>query len=671
MKREISRRVLAALLAALSALSLTGCQESPAADHSAGQETNIRQEEQTVAAEEAGAADDTAQPAAEPAQEAIQTAEEEVEEELPAPEETEPEETAAPEETTAAPGAAETPEDQAPEVPEEGTLDEAQKNSIAMLNYLVMLSQEINDSKNSRLFLEEAYASLINNTNPEKVNELTESYLANLLDLLEQYRMIAVKRERLQYLYDQNKAMAWKEALPNPLALLSVASSLDIKRLALTAIYMAVDSYASYQSYQEGLDQQFLQDGWALDDEEAETLHESRKRAFLFRVDTVREDQLPGELSLSENDIEQFVTWKNNTNPYQKIQFFESEQATYQAFASYWLTLADCYFEHGDYEKCLAAMDQYEEIQPDIFRKDYYFAQELPKAIVAAGEMYDTEAYVPVAERYLSLLLEHTESTEWSLRYFAAQMYLDLYAQTGNQQYLETAYETVLNNVNNLVIEQRQENAAYLNEVQEVPVPEDATKEEQQQIKAYNESLREQRNVELPPVYEPLVLNCELLFALAERLELSAEEWAQLDGILHGEDEPLFLSVPLENRYIPEPEPVTVSGTFDKDSFTLPASCVSEQSMLRVTVTTDGKTVAYDDWTIAQVKRTGEDVEDFQVVYTSQGVKSQNWSDGDQVTIELFTEETEKAADVVLRFEVRERQGFWIFPGSLTFEQVA
>ena len=67
-----------------------------------------------------------------------------------------------------------------------------------MLNYLATLSQEINASKNSRMFLEEAYASLINNTNPEKVNELTESHMSSLLDIIEKYRLINVKRERLQ-----------------------------------------------------------------------------------------------------------------------------------------------------------------------------------------------------------------------------------------------------------------------------------------------------------------------------------------------------------------------------------------------------------------------------------------------------------------------------------------
>lgn len=85
--------------------------------------------------------------------------------------------------------------------PTEENLDMIQKNSIAWLNYLAMLTQEINDSKNGKMYLEEAYAVLINNTNPENVDEITERYLVSLLDLIEKYRIIDEKRERLQYIY--------------------------------------------------------------------------------------------------------------------------------------------------------------------------------------------------------------------------------------------------------------------------------------------------------------------------------------------------------------------------------------------------------------------------------------------------------------------------------------
>ncbi len=73
-------------------------------------------------------------------------------------------------------------------------------NSIRMLNYLTVLSQEINSSNNSRIFLESAYSSLINNTYPNAVDVRTEAHMEDLLDTLESFRMLTVKRERISYL---------------------------------------------------------------------------------------------------------------------------------------------------------------------------------------------------------------------------------------------------------------------------------------------------------------------------------------------------------------------------------------------------------------------------------------------------------------------------------------
>lgn len=319
---------------------------------------------------------------------------------------------------------------------EELGLNDIQKNSIAWLNYLACLSQEINSSKYSRMYLEEAYASLIRNTNPENVNELTESHLASMLDSIEKYRMLTVKRDRLKYIYEQNKAKALKQAVPNPVGLLSAVSSFNVKRLAASTIYMAVDSYANYKSYNTEIAQEYLQDGWELDDEEAENMHESRKRAFMFMIDIVRQDQLPGELALNEKSVEDYVTAKNNENIHQKVQFLESEETTYAAFGDYWLTLASCYYENEDYDKCLEAFDKYQEIEAGIFRKDYEMAKTLPKVIVSAREVLLEVDYIKTVDGYLTLLKNNTENSDWSLKYFAAEMYLDLYARTNDSQYL-------------------------------------------------------------------------------------------------------------------------------------------------------------------------------------------------------------------------------------------
>ena len=63
-------------------------------------------------------------------------------------------------------------------------LTDGQRNSIGMLNYLTMLTQEINASKNSRMFLESAYSSLVNNTYPNAVDQETEFRLEELLEQL-------------------------------------------------------------------------------------------------------------------------------------------------------------------------------------------------------------------------------------------------------------------------------------------------------------------------------------------------------------------------------------------------------------------------------------------------------------------------------------------------------
>lgn len=548
-------------------------------------------------------------------------------------------------------------------------LNDAQKNSIAMLNYLACLSQEVNSSKNSRLFLEEAYASLINNTNPEKVNELTESHMSSLLDIIEKYRMVNIKRERLQYLYDQNKAKAIQQAMPNPVALLSLTNARNLKSLAASAIYMAIDSVNSYNTYNDELDQEFLQDGWALDDEESANLHESRKRAFTFMIQIVREEELPGDLALSEKAIEDFVSCKNNTNNTQRIQFLESQRETYKAFGSYWLLLSDCYYQNKEYAKCLQAIDKYETLQADIFRKDYYLAQALPNAIVAASEVYSINEYVPIAEKYLSILLENAENSEWSLRTFAAQIYMDLYAQTNKTDYLEKAYDITLNNVNYLVKEQLELNKTYLNDLVELKVPDNATKEEKKQIKGYNKELKENRKTELPTVYEPLKVNCDILFTLADKLNKSGKDKNKIENILYDNGNDAFITEPVKQVYSFKNEKINASGTFDKDEFSIPVSLVSSTSYIKVTVKNDNKIDVFDDWTVDEVNRETNEFSTFEVTYTSKNLKKYEWNSNNVVTIEVFEVKESSNDPIVLKFKANEKKTLGILK-TIEFEQV-
>ncbi|WP_295068759.1 hypothetical protein [Ruminococcus sp.] len=546
-------------------------------------------------------------------------------------------------------------------------LTNVQENSIAWLNYLAMLSQEINSSQNSKMYLEEAYAALINNTNPANVNELTESHLVSLLDIIEKYRMIAIKRDRLKYIYEQNKAKALKAAIPNPVGLLSATESIDPIKLIASGIYMAVDSFSSYSAYKNEINQEYLKDGWALDDEAAENLHDSRKRAFTYMIDIVRQDNLPGDLALNESAIEKFVECKNNPNVNQQIQFLETNENTYHAFGSYWLLLAECYYNNQQYQKCLDCISEYEDLHSDIFRKDYELAKTLPLAVAAASQVQSKDKYVVTAEKYLEMITDNTEADQWDLRYFAAEMYVDLYSKTQNKDYLQSAYDLTLNNVNHLTAKQKEINNTYIAAVKKVSTPKTATKSEKKKIKAYNEALEDKRETELPETYEPLAINCDLLFAVANKLNISQADKDRIDGILSDGNKSIFLVKPIRNIFTFKPTKMFFASEYNKDEITLPVSCVSQGAKIKVTVTGENQYAIYDDWKIDKVKRTGKNITLFKAVYKSKSANECKWQIGDFVKVEIFNGDYSNNTPVEIDFRVVEKEvGF----GSIRFEQV-
>lgn len=546
-------------------------------------------------------------------------------------------------------------------------LDDAQRNAISMLNYITVLTQDINASKNSRLYMEEAYSNLINNTYPNAVDNRTLSQLTGLLDIMEKYRMIAVKRERLQFIYEQNQAQAIRAAVPNPLGLLSAVQSGGLIKLATSIAYMAVDSVTSYQSFNRQNDLQYIQDGWALDDEEAATLHESRKGTFSYMVSMVRDYNLPGDLTLTESTVEEFVKWKNSSNNAGRIQFLESNRKTYQSYGGYWLLLAESYYRAGSYQKCLESINEYESVATRIFRYDYDLARVLPLAISAADEVYKNNQGVETIERYAQMILDNTDHNDWALRYFVAQTYVDLYGRTNKIEYLKSAYSVALDNVTYLVDEQHILNNAYLGKVEEVPTPKDATKDQKAQIKQYNKMLKEARKTELPPVYEPLQLNCDLLLALADKLNVSESEKKKIDNILHPNGETLFLTRPLEAISWSDPLEIEMDLAevdFAGTAIKLPAALISEGVKIEVAITEKGSSTPdiITDWTIASVNRgkgKNTDFDVFTAIFTSEQIKKHDWNPDGKIVITITPKEGSAAESFSVEFKSVGTKNAW------------
>ena len=535
-------------------------------------------------------------------------------------------------------------------IAKEEQLSNEQLNSFSMMYYLAITAEKIRTSKDNRLLLDDIYTSLLNDINPGAVDEITQDHLKNLRDIIKAYRGITVKRERLQYIYNQEKAAAIRSAVPNPLAILSVTNAFDWKKLAVTVVYTAVDSYNSYKSASENADKAFLMSGWELDDEETATVQKNRDRAFDYMTDMVQEYHLEGRLTLNEKSIEKFAEICAIESAPEKIRRLESEEGTYKLLGNYWLELADCYFETDKYEKCLDCVNKYNELATGIYRKDYDYVQILPKAIVAAQSVYTGEQYISSIKEFADAIIENTSTEDWSLRYFVAQVYLDLYARTKDQSYLDSAYKIAYDNVTILLKGQRSLNETYLKDVQEVKVEEPDYKymdekekkekkkeyeEERDRAKKYNKSLKEERVTELPALYEPLVVNCELLFALADELGISDTEKSDIEAILKTDTNGTFLTKPINDAYSFNGSGNKYSINFEKDEINIPADLLTTESKVTVSVTDNNKTETFDDCEVKKVVRKGSSIDTFTANYSSKQLKKYKWTPDSKVSVEI------------------------------------
>ena len=541
-------------------------------------------------------------------------------------------------------------------------LTQEQQDSINMLNYLTVLVQEIHEAKNNRVYLEEAYSELINNTEPKVVDELTLDEYENILSTINNYRLSTVKRERLQYIYQQNSAHAIRAAIPNPLTLLGVATAANPLRAIASVAYMAVNAYDSYSSYTKELDLQYIKDGWELDDSEADNLHKSRSGMFAYMARVARQQDLPEGYTLNEESVAAFVERVDDPNPASRIRWLESHMETYSHFGEYWLALSKSYCETGDYEKCIDAINTYEGLGIHIFRVDIRLAQTLPDVIVASREALSKEDYIAAAARYAGLIMRNTNSKDWSLRYFAAQTYIDLYAQTHSEDYLRQAYEIILDNVTELKPSQLALNKDYLSPLKETPIDKNMSKEDQKAVKAYNEAMKNERKVALPPVYEPLRLNCDLLVALADEMALSDADRKATDEILHDRGSSLFLSIPMAAKFtlsddakpdLSEAEVIYDVNVIGTHRLIIPTAYLAEGSTVEVYVNQGSNITKLSAWDISEVDRNKtDDISVFKTTLECKPEKKIDFKDGDTLDVKIYLPGTEnqdtRESDVII-----------------------
>lgn len=557
------------------------------------------------------------------------------------------------------------------EIPEDD-LSPTQRNSINMLNYMSTLTQKVNESSGNQMLLEELYSSLVSDMYPNAVDTKTQAQITSLMDTIANYQMITEKRNRLEYIYDQNRAQALRQAIPNPVGLLSAVESGSLLKSAASVLYMAVDSASSYKAATSQADLQYIQEGWELEDQEKAELHNSTKSALNYMYDMVRDYDIDGDLALSQEHIEDFVEWsgKPESQLVSKTEWFKSHEDTYREFGPYWLELVKYYYNMEDYAKCLESIRQYESLATRIYRKDLEKATVLPMVIVSAKETLAEDEYIKLADQYCSEICDNTGDEDWSLKYYAAQIYMDLYTLTEDKTYLEAAYKIARDNVIVLADNQRILNKTFMADVQEIESKKDDSESKKKETKKYNKLLKKERKIALPPVSEALYLNADLLFALAKELDVSEEEKETIEAILHENEDAIFLAKSLDQRFWFEEKYKDfdidkINISFDGDKLSIPASCVTDRVDIQVIVSGKKKETIIEDWTVTKVKRQkkSKDCSEFIATFESEKAKDYKYKSGDKISIKVMPVADTPNENMVFQYAVKADKKFLVFDG--------
>ena len=402
--------------------------------------------------------------------------------------------------------------------------------SIAMLNYIGTQTILIEQSKNNRLLLEEITNKLYNNSNPSIIDVNTQNYLNNLINSIDGLRLVTIQREKIQFIHDSQKAQAISQAMPNPLYLLALKDKKPLD-IIMTAALMAVDSAVRYNTAQSKAESDLILANFDIETQELIPLSNLKRDYFNHMINITRIYRLDGSESLSQESIERFVNNILDTNKNRVCEWLEQNRALYSKYAPYWLTLADLYYDLGKYQQCLDSIQRYESVQVPIFRKDFDFARVLPKAIIAASNVYNDNAnYISAAKRYLQMIKENSDERDWALKYFAAQVYISLAAVNDRQNNLQAAYDLLIENITFLLKnEQDRLQGIY---AADITVPSNVVSEKRKQTEKLVNQLKEERKTELPPMHSALVLHFQLIAPLMDELRKSQTEIDRISGIL-------------------------------------------------------------------------------------------------------------------------------------------
>ena len=463
--------------------------------------------------------------------------------------------------------------------------------SLDMANEMIYVGFKAAADSTNITELDNLYSHLVNTLNLENADEDTGKQINKLLNTIESLRMLDIKRDRLDKIYDLRKSQLVSSAIPNPVNLIGTIGMFAVNPVqGLTSLIgTAASSALMYKSVSSALNLDMLQQNWELDDSERATLHTNTTDLVEYTRGLVNPYEIDVHKVMTEELVTRFIelTSADGRSEIQRaIGQLEFYQTRYESFSRYWLELADLYYRNEQFDKCLETIYYYENNfdYTEIYRYNYRYAQILIDGIGSIFNLFpdEIEIYSEQILEWLEIIEKNTQLDDWLQRYYCASIYLILsnYYPSG----VKEAYELIKLNLEGLVETQNQTIHEYM---QEIPDTADLTyaKEDVPEVEEYYEELSNIRKTELPPFDSAYQINLKMLYSILLTNSQIAN-MSEINYLFEAIDIPQLRAVFLKQPLSIDRSEFILEKDFTSSDFTLtlPAYMINNQTIFGVKI---------------------------------------------------------------------------------------
>lgn len=284
----------------------------------------------------------------------------------------------------------------------------------------------------------------------EDISTTNSQYILSFRDDINEFKSIDVKRERLEYIYNQNRSMAAASLVPNALSVATVAFSSGNPKQAVIAIAgTALSSITNYLTTKQRAELELIQSQWNLDDDASRAFNNLNNAIFANLTTLSRDYGFSRDDYASIATIQNFVKDVQNENitPSDIIQIcvgtnYERELSQ---FSDYWRIVGSAYYELGEYNEALTAINQYEKCYEKVFYHDPNYAQMMMIKAYCIDELsINKEEIVDELIEIANAINENLGvGRDWLQKYYCYLIYKDVASYTNDNSYLKKAFEVL------------------------------------------------------------------------------------------------------------------------------------------------------------------------------------------------------------------------------------